>query len=66
LRFAQILYNEKGGFSAIAKVIGQYKLSEKGDTFAGRYRVEVTTAAGKMVAKITGTIAGKLVVPEPL
>ena len=63
---AQILYNEKGTFAGIAKVIAQIKLGESGDTFTGRFRVEISTATGEVVAKVTGSITGKLVVPEPL
>ena len=61
-----IVYNEKGTFAAIAKVIAQVKLSEAADTFSGRYRVEVLNVSDKLLAKITGVITGKLVVPEPL
>lgn len=61
-----IVHNEKGTFGGIAKVIAVQKLNDAGDSLAGRYRVEVSDVNGKIVAKITGTISGKLVVPEPL
>ncbi|MFN7923645.1 MAG: hypothetical protein U0Q16_26320 [Bryobacteraceae bacterium] len=61
-----IVYNDKGTFSGIAKVIATEKLSESGDSLAGRFRVEISDVNGKVVAKIVGTISGKPVVPEPL
>ena len=61
-----VLYNPDGTFAGIAKVIGLFRLSDTADTFAGRYRVEVSTAAGIVVAKVTGVITGKLVAPETL
>ncbi|MEO8593067.1 MAG: hypothetical protein ABI759_07085 [Candidatus Solibacter sp.] len=61
-----ILYNDKGTFAGIAKVIAQEKVSESGNELSGRYRVEISDVNGKVVAKILGTIAGKPVIPEPL
>jgi hypothetical protein len=62
----QIVYNEKGTFAAIAKVVASMKLNETADAFSGRYRVDILDAAGKVLAQITGTIGGRLVAPEPL
>lgn len=61
-----ILFNDKGTFNGIAKVIATLKLNDTGDALTGRYRVEVADATGKVQVRIPGTIAGKLVVPEPL
>ena len=48
------------------KVIGLIGLSETADTFAGRNRVEASTATGNVVAEGIGVITGKLVAPEAL
>ena len=61
-----IVYNDKGTFQAIAKVIATQKVNEAGDASLGRYRVEVLDVNGRVLAKITGPIIGKLIVPEPL
>lgn len=61
-----ILYNDKGTFGGIPKVIASQELNEAGDAFTGRYRIEVPDVNGRVVTRIAGTIAGKPVVPEPL
>lgn len=61
-----IIYNEKGVFGGIAKVISTQRLNDAGDAFTGRYRVEVSDATGKVGAKITGSITGRAVIPEQL
>jgi hypothetical protein len=62
----QALYDPQGNFAGIAKVIAIEKVDESGVALTGTYRVDVLNAAGAVIKQFTGTITGKLVVPERL
>ena len=61
---AHILYDGVGDFGGVAKVIALLRVND--ETLTGTYRVEILDAAGLVVARVTGTITGKLIVPVPL
>src|SRR6185369_3446456 len=64
----QILYDGEGNFAGVAKVIAVLTLGPAGDALTGRYRIVFLDATGNPGSDppVTGTIAGKLVVPERL
>jgi len=64
----QILYDPQGNFAGVAKVVAVLTLGPGGDALTGRYRVVFLDATGNPGSDppVTGTIAGKLVVPERL
>ncbi len=63
----QVLYDAQGNFAGVAKVVAILTLGQSADVLTGRYRVVfLDAAANPQPDVVTGTIAGRLVVAEPL
>jgi hypothetical protein len=64
----QVLYDAQGNFAGVAKVIATETLANGGDTFTGRFRVDILDATGTVIpgAGFTGSVSARRVVPQPL